>query len=512
MKLNSLNLISNVQNASSIKATTKQNNIAHARINAICPNSLQEAIGRSQVAFLGNGKETKEGFYYEQAGIFGKVNENIKYDEETGTLVYREFMPNGNLKQEMVFSPQTKTRSTFIMQDNDVSKTVLSTPEGKKTQYKDLDERLLCQIGEQPNGKKYVSEFDYRRGRNVTRFYDKNVKVGTRVFDLETRQEVFSGEHVIDNIKGEDGIVRKTNIITGQVYGTKEIVNGDEITRTFSPETGLLTLEVRKNKYTITTTRYNKGVRYHEKEQEIKTNTTTYTEFSEDGQNITKKHSITKDSKGRPISEIKYDPVTLCIVEELETNYNNNTKTLHKHAQYTGLREYSATFSESPDRLIKETYYFADGKTPSMTREFDDNNYSTETWYYEGKKNIPSAKIIKDAEDKFVKFIQIAPNGRVFETREPHPNIDNQMIITHYDEYSGKRTTKEIVRSDEFKNTGDFRECGTLLVRYYYDESGKHREFSDSYNPDKTFIRRQFDRNNKVIAENLCNPDGTIIY
>ena len=140
MKLNAINSISQAQKMSSrpalnqIKATQKQ-------INAICPNSLQEVLGRSQVAFLGNGKETKEGFHYEQTGIFGKVNENIQYSEETGTLIYQEFCPDGTLKQEMVFSPQTKTRTTFELQDNDTVKTVISNPEGKKTQYKDLDDR-----------------------------------------------------------------------------------------------------------------------------------------------------------------------------------------------------------------------------------------------------------------------------------------------------------------------------------------------------------------------------------
>ena len=224
MKLQAISPFTN-NTKNNIQTKKAKNNQSFSSTNSIAKNSLQEALGRSQVSFSGVGKATKTGFHYLNENILGKVGEEIIFNDRNGALEYKAHTPQGEISQHMYFIPEKRTR-VLISTDGDGNTTEQRImPHGTLTLVTDNQGRRTFMQKNDRKGTIDTFEYDYELGRQILTQqrpgYDYNV---VRVFTLE-REEIFEGELLKERVEVGNGHFETTNIKTGKLYLSEKYSN-----------------------------------------------------------------------------------------------------------------------------------------------------------------------------------------------------------------------------------------------------------------------------------------------
>ena len=183
MKLSAINPINNNQ----IKKIQQNNNTQNANFkltNSISSNTLQEAIGRSQVHFKGIGQITPIGFKYHNASGFGK-SEDISYNPKTGEFEYNEVIKDKNvIKRTIKFIPSSKEQIIIEENTNGTTTTTLVGPKGKKIDVVDSKKRNIYSFEQTNDGKTKTITTEYARGRKIVEVQNPDQPKKITVIDL----------------------------------------------------------------------------------------------------------------------------------------------------------------------------------------------------------------------------------------------------------------------------------------------------------------------------------------
>ena len=499
MKLTAINFISNTQNASLNKnPKTAKNNYSQAT-NSIASNTLQEAIGRSQVSFKGVGKLTDKGFEYEQKYPFSSSGEDLKYDFSTGELKYNEYYSNGDLKKTVHFIHEEKTSIvTEYNEDHTTTKTI-TAPQGVLIEIKDEQERQTYYEQKTSKGTKIV-ETDYDRKRKVFTVSTPNTKPKIKVIDLNTGESVTKGPLVEDVFDVKEGILETRNIVTGEVYKREERLNkGKYIKITdFSRETGIKTRETEIQQGETTITDFNKkGLKQRRIITNKKGNVKTIIKYGEDGIHEVSKVQNEYNSDRKISRQTVYQPNHDTIQMVIDFAQNGQDKTYHYYSSIPNIKMYSDTMIE--DNLVKRVEYYDDGKTPKKVYLYDLNGSHIEEYYKEsGKKPLTEVHYF-DSEDMLCKVERYdTQTGKDEETRELHPSLNGHYIVKTFDIYSGKLQRKDIVTHKD-----------VLMERVYFHENGQVPRKIVKFNQDRSYSVTTYDEAFKIIDTKEYNADRT---
>ncbi|MBQ4646868.1 MAG: hypothetical protein IJB79_05935 [Candidatus Gastranaerophilales bacterium] len=497
MKLNAINSINNYASKKiQTKEITKLNN--NFVSNSISKNSLQETLGRSQVSFKGTGKLTQKGFEYEQKSAISHAGEDLKYNAYNGELEYWEHNPNGEERRYIHIIPSERTRIVVDYNDGYTTRTTQS-PKGQIIETKDeLGRQIYLELTNTQQQKKIV-ETDYDRKRRVITLSAPELKEKVQVFDLNTGESVTKGPLVEDRIEVEDGVFETTNIVTGEVYKRETFTNrGRNIKITdYSRETGIITKETLVEKGGTTVTTFNeKGVKQRTINTDKKGTKIIYT-FGEDGIHETSRIEKQYDSEGKLAKQTTYQPNTDIIQNIIELGKNSKEKTIHYYNTFPNVRSYSEI--KVGDRVTKCTYYYDNGIKPKrVLTYFDNGGYVEELFEDSGKKPLSQAMYF-DSNGTMKKVEKYdTTTGKMYESREIHPNMHGWYIIKNFDDYTGKLTKKDTVTSKD-----------VVMERVFYHENGQVPRKVIKFNKDRSYSVTCYDEGFKVLSTKEYNADKT---
>ena len=500
MNISAINNLSSINTSLKLKNLQKTSNSLTQSSYSIAKNTLQEAIGRSMVLpFKGNGQITQDGFLYTQENMLGSLNDRITYNKKTGEFIFEKTLPNGIVKESVKFNPQNGTTISYKLNDNDTTTQTIKTPKDTRTLIKDEQGRRIYFEIENPKGQRKTVETDYDRNREVTQLSAPNIPTKTTVKDLSTGRYVVSGPLVEDRIEVEDGIFETKNIVTGALYKRETYTNkGRTIQITdFSRETGIKTKETIIDKGETDITYFDKNGVRNKNVYTNKKGVKTYTIYAEDGIYETSKVEKTFDKNGKLLRKVTYTPNTDLIENIVEVNNANKSTTTYYFESYPNVCKYSET--KVNDVLVKSINYYEDGKKPKKITKYDTNGSYIEE-LYDKKGHFPKAKTLYyDTNHELYKREEFdTQTGKIFESWEKHPNIDNLSILKMFD-YNGILEKKDIIQNERILSERT----------YYYDDGITPRKII-KYNPDRSYKELEYSRAFKLMSENEYTAYGEL--
>lgn len=503
MKLQAINNNLTIQNSKSNKIAKKAY-LKNNATNAILNNSLNEAIGRSQVSFKGTGKAVKGGFYYQNENLIGKSAEEIRFNDRNGSLEFKAQNSQGDIVQHMYFIPSKGTR-VLINVDGDGNKTEQRImPHGTLTKITDSQDRKLLVKKDDRKGTIDTLEFDYEMGRQILVQQRPNQKINTiRVFTLEGK-EIFEGELLKERVEIEDNYFETSNIISGKLYKTEKYSNkgkdaeiveywddNDNIKKEITIKKGTKTV-IFRNENGLKT----KGVTIE------RNGDRTFEEYAQDG--ITKISKVRNcyDLDGKISKRTEYDPATNAIlnVKTFDRDNNSYTEYIYNTSPNVAmasktyvcgeLREecdYYITQKDKKDIRRKSTYITPHERLDEFYNNASRKKLTYAVWY---EDNV--AQKVENYDEK---------TGILYERREKHPGMKGWFIVSNFDDVDGKATlhVKRVMSNRT-----------TVAKNIYYHADGKHVRKVQDFAPDRSFKLTCYDLNGKKTQEAIYNPDKTL--
>lgn len=498
MKLSAIELVNNLQNTTFNKTQTKKSVNNFKSTNSIASNTLQEAIGRSQVSFNGIGRLTKKGFTYEQKYPLSDAGEDIKYNLSTGELDYLEYNSNGEATKAIKFNPNTKTSVMYEYNDDySTTKTTISK-ESTIIETKDKDGRQIYLETRNKKGKE-VSETDYDRKRKVITTTPRNSKPKIEVFDLTTGKSVKSGPLVEDTTQVSPGVFETRNIITGQLYKKEECLSNKHVKITeYSKTTGKIAREIDVYKGESTLTEFNeKGLKEKRTITSKDGNTKTIIKYDKDGIREISKVENEYDLDRKLKTQTIYRPNSNEIQMVIEIAKGGKERTYHYYSSVPNARIYSET--KLGDRLVKRVEYYDNEKSPKKITLYNKDKSYKEQYYKEsGKYPLNEIHYFDTKNNMFRVEKYDTSTGNIEEIIEQHPNLDNYSTIERYDTASGNIYMKDTIND---KNL--------IIERVFFNEGGKTTRKIIKYNEDRSFRVIYCDEFGKQIGVKDFNADKT---
>jgi len=485
------------------KLQKKQN---YSTSNSIAKNSLQEALGRSQVVFRGTGNATKYGFHYVNENILGKIGEEITYNDKNGSLEYKAHTPQGVISQQMYFIPLKQTR-VIISTDEDGNKTETRImPHGTMTKITDSQDRQIYIQKNDRKGTIDTLETDWETGRKIlTQKRPELNEDVIRVFTLEG-EEVFEGDLVKERLEVEDNYFETRNIITGKLYSTEKYSNKGKdsiiIEYWLQDDNDNIKKEtiIKKGIKTVISHDLN-GL----KRQVVKIDklgAKTVEKYAPDG--MTKVEKFKKyynKEEGIAINTI-YDPGSDLITSSTVIDEKNDSYTTYLYNSSPNVASSSETYQQN--RLVRYCEYYI---TPKDKREIQKsitylkgNKTIEENFSNLGKKHKTLA-IWKENGIPYKTERYDEKTGILFERREIHPSQKGWFIISRFDDYDNHATLrlKRVMANKD-----------TVAMNIYYYDNGKQVRKVQAFNPDRSYRVTCYDTKGKITFEAEYNPDKTL--
>ena len=500
MKIRAINYLTTRNQLKNASINKVQTNAIAINQTQLQNNTIQEAIGRSLITpFKGNGQITQDGFLYTQDNVFGSLNDKIYYNKKTGEFTFEKVLPNGIVKESVKFIPQNNTTITFSLDDNDNTTQTIKSNEGTKTLVKDYLGRPIFFEIKNTKGQTKTIETDYDRNRRVTQLSADNLPTKTFVIDLTTGKQVTSGPLVEDRIEVEDGIFETKNIVTGAIYKREIYTNKGRTIRIidFSRKTGIKTKESFIDKGETEVTYFdNKGVR-NKAIYTDKKGRKTFITYAQDGIYETAKVEKEYNKDKTLARKTVYTPNTDIIENITEYNPSKRETTKYYFESHPNVCKYSETRVDG--NLKSTTNYFEDGKSPKKVTIFESNGAYCEE-FYEKKARYPKAKVMHyDSNHELYKKEEFdTVTGKIYESWEKHPNIDNLSILKMFDP-NGTLEVKDVITNNEI-----------LMERTYYFEDGLTPNKIIKYNQDRSYKVIEYNRAFKLVSELDYKADGTL--
>ena len=500
MKITAINYLTSKNQLKNASINKVQTNAIAINQTQLQNNTIQEAIGRSLVTpFKGNGQITQDGFLYTQENVLGSLNDRITYNKKTGEFIFEKTLPNGIVKESVRFNPQKGTTSTFSLDDNDSTTQTIKTPKDTRTLVKDDQGRRIYFEIVNAKGQRKTVETDYDRKREVTQLCAPNLQTKTTVRDLTTGKYVTEGPLVEDRIEIEDGVFETKNIVTGAVYRREIYTNKGKTIRIidFSRKTGIKTKESFIDKGETEVTYFdNKGVR-NKAIYTDKKGRKTFITYAQDGIYETAKVEKVYNKDKTLARKTVYTPNTDIIENITEYNPSKRETTKYYFESHPNVCKYSETRVDG--NLKSTTNYFEDGKSPKKVTIFESNGAYCEE-FYEKKARYPKAKVMHyDSNHELYKKEEFdTVTGKIYESWEKHPNIDNLSILKMFDP-NGTLEVKDILADDRI-----------VMERTYYFEDGLTPNKIIKYNQDRSYKVIEYNRAFKLVSELDYKADGTL--
>ena len=387
MKLLAINSINNVKNQN-LQANKKlQNSQNHATFDSISNNSLQEAIGRSQVNFRGTATMTDEGnIKYHNHTAKGK-QEGFTYDPATGNFSYNETFKNSFVLSRHIESTPNKQLVVITEKNaNSTTTTITKTPEKTTTLTVDPNGEEIS-YKEESGGYLFTRVTEYKENpqtgkgshRIVTTTQTEGKTPEVRVYNKDyPNTPVFEGFLVEDWIQTGNTKEFK-NIITGAVYEKVTTEDGKTTTTIFSRETLLPVKETIVEPDQTKTTNFNaEGIRTEEIIKN-KHGITVTRIFGDDGQTVTQKTKVICKPSNKSRKQIEYAGDTDVIKQA--TIQKDNQKFIHTHDTESEDNQKTRSQVYTNDVLVRTIDYYKDGKSPKQIVNYTPNGtYNVEIW------------------------------------------------------------------------------------------------------------------------------------
>ena len=244
MNINSINQITNSNFVTKTQAKETKNKPQEQTQTSIMSNSLSEAIGRSQIAFKGSNKLTKSGFEHEC--VEKGETEKISYDSKTGNFKHEKFSKKGEFLGSTEFINATQTKIITFKQDDGTTKVITEKPGIKTTEVFTESGKPLSEVVEKSYHPPKTTTWDYKKHRKLVTEFDH-----TRVFDLKTGKEVFSGDLLYAEKSDKAKNVKYTyNVHTGKIIKEKQYDKKNRLVKEveYNEKTGKITRQTEYGK------------------------------------------------------------------------------------------------------------------------------------------------------------------------------------------------------------------------------------------------------------------------
>lgn len=345
MKVSFLNFANTAINNNTKKLAKKQEKINYGISNSIQKNSIQEALGRSQVSFKGDiTTDSYKIIYTQKKNLLSTASEQIEYDKLTNTFKFHQTHSNGATKRLYIYDPQNNTEINKEFDKDGAGFEEKKSPNSNFRCEYDKGGQPISSKELFPDGTFETYNYEYNNGRIIYRhFNSSSVADNLKVYDSTTRIELTpDNPKTIAKIKTklQNGFTHyKTyNLLTNFIYEEK-IKNNERLIEGY-----------RKN---------NSG----NLEWEAKT----------DFDNVL--HEWFYNNKGIVVNDIMYDYNNLC---KYEKAFDDNG-----YLQSDILIEY-----DSKNKNYEKTTYYdvvtgdvyktvAKNGNKTILTEFDENNHPT---------------------------------------------------------------------------------------------------------------------------------------
>ena len=472
-------------------------------INELPKYSIAEILGRTQsISF--KGTNTIEGDYIEhicteKTSRNGVTTEHIIFNKKNGNYTHRVTDENGGLIRSEEFFP-TQEKEVITTSENDIATITTTTPSGVTIEKLDSENRQVYFEHSSENTTR-IEETDYTRGRKVIKVTDHDIEQPIVVVNLETGNIVIDGELTIDTIYDEEsGEYVTKNIVTNCIHKReKRDEKGNPIHAIeYNPKTGLVLKEKNYNgeyvEDTYTGENPNKLVSILYASADGREKELVF--FAEDGETIISHTKLLYRKNSTLAQEIKFNAEQ--VMTELILYGKGESKTHHFYNEETQLKKSTKEYDKN-GRLISETLFYENGKTPKAKREISSNGLFTVMHY-----NQSGEEVKKDFYNKDKKILY----SEVYdaESKSLEKTID-------YDLKTGNRTVT--IFDEEYEtpiNAFVLSKDGTILSHTVFQEDGKTPKFKRAYNGDRSYSDYVFDKKGEVIGTKEYNSDGTKKY
>lgn len=477
-------------------------------INELPKNSMAELLGRTQTVSF-RGENSQNGAIIEhtctERFTLNGTKEKIRYNKETGDYVHTVTDKSGNLISKEEYFPSKSAEIITSVDEEGITTRRTTTPDYTLTEeFFDKDHPLLIEYSD-ITGKTYTETTDYERQRKVIRKTQYGVEQPVEVYDISEQgqgKRVYSGELVIDTRYDENADLHITeNIITKDVlrkarYSKKGMVL---YLVDYNPQTGHIIREIHYNNNTKSSEeRTYTGVG---RNLPVKTTITSHDgnskqeiTYKPDGKTIASNILYSYGRNGTVLlSEEKYKDDTT-IIEEKVVYGNNGGFTQYFYKESPNVPEASLSFDENK-RMVSETLYRSDGKTPKLSKEYRIDNRTIEK-YYGASGRVYQRKIY-------------SPNNKLEYIHDYNPRTGALKKITQFDQRTGH--TIETVY-DEFsrtavKRTETDRNGNTVSYTEFHDD-GETPKYKREYHFDGTYTDTEYDEYGNLTFKQEYEEDG----
>lgn len=471
MKISGIN---NVQNGNFVDKTDskiEQKPLETKNQKEITPNSLSEAIGRSQVAFKGINKIDKTGTFKHECVEKGE-KENITYDPKTGNFKHEKYSKKGDFLSSIEYDNATQTRIITEKIDNGKTEVITEAKDKKTTQIFNSNGKPLKEIIEPSFGSPQVTTWDYNKGRKFVTQFNK-----TRVYDLKTDKEVFFGDLVYvekdDKIKNKKATV---NIRTGKV-----------IKEEFFDKKGNSVREIE----------YDEASGEIIKRTDIGKKSGEYRTLEYDKKNFRLTKDINSTNKGRNVRTKQYNPYTTKLTSDFEEIFNGDI--LIGEIEYylgTDNAKISKVYNEETCEI---SYFGLNGNIEKFEVREDGAPIQVDIYNKETGKKVKSTYIDYNRKKKIIDTYNVKGNVR---RRTVESTVNGFLLEETLFGLNGKpvKTTKWNELSQE-RQTEYYDENGIRTKKVEIDYAGRPSKETNFYSDGET-----------AKDEKLYYPNGEYIY
>lgn len=507
MKLSSIHLVNNKNYSSTQKTNKLEKAKNYQSTNSIASNTLQEAIGRSQVAFKGAGQMNKKGVF-EYRNFSNKASEEIDYNPTTGEFTYVETNKSKNIARTTIKFTPVKQQTKRIDENKDgTTTTTTENPKGKVVETTDSNNNQIFLEVTNKSGKQ-TTITDYKRGRIIISTEVPEREKDVTVLDLYTKQEISKGKLVEDWVQENENTKALVNIVTGDVY-QRVVTEKDKTTTTFySKETGKKTKEEVVLKGATITSKFDKNEIRTEKEIIGKDGSRTTILYEADGKTEKSKIKEEYDENGDLIKQTTYNPNQTTIKTVVEFDLDKDRTITHQYKAEPNVKE--KTLIEKNGVLVEEILYYKDGETKKKTTIFKENSYCVTLYNNKTLGNKPTEKnYYRRSDDKVIKM-EIIDQATLRATAIAYPDPEGDgWIIEHRDSVAtkAKNSSEGLLLERDYVRNFDTKD-EQIYKRVLYYRNGQESSIS-TLQEDGTWEEKNYDIKGNFRYTRILNPNET---